>query len=96
MLERRYCSNHPDRLAIGVCVETKKPICGECSTRYNGVNYSREGLELLRERRRRQAEETSGRGGWFALLGWGTVMSVVMFGAYWIVGMVLMGWLRGS
>ena len=23
---------------------TARPICGECSTRYKGVNYSREGL----------------------------------------------------
>lgn len=47
----RYCTNHPQRPAIGVCVMTHKPICGECSTRYEGVNYSREGLEMLRQQR---------------------------------------------
>ena len=32
-IEKRMCAFHPGRLAIGVCVETKVPICGECSTR---------------------------------------------------------------
>ena len=50
-IERRHCRNHPDRLAIGVCVITRIPICGECSTRYEGVNYSHEGMRILQERR---------------------------------------------
>ena len=50
-IEQRFCTNHPQRAAIGICVMTRKPICGECSTRYEGVNYSREGLELLRKQR---------------------------------------------
>jgi hypothetical protein len=50
-IEQRFCVNHPQRAAIGICVVTRKPICGECSTRYEGVNYSREGLELLRKQR---------------------------------------------
>ena len=38
---------------------TKKPICPECSTRYEGVNYSKEGLEELQ---RRRAGAGAGRG----------------------------------
>ena len=45
------CINHPDRPAIGICVITKKQICQECSTQYEGVNYSKEGLEILMSRR---------------------------------------------
>ena len=30
---------------------THIPICGECSTRYEGVNYSSEGLRLLQQQR---------------------------------------------
>ncbi|MDH5509134.1 MAG: hypothetical protein OEZ32_02150 [Nitrospinota bacterium] len=52
-MELRYCVNHPERPAIGECVITKKPICPECSTRYEGVNYSREGLAELKRRRAR-------------------------------------------
>ena len=52
------CVNHAQRPAIGVCVMTRRPICAECSTRYEGVNYSKEGLEILRERR-----ATATRGG---------------------------------
>ncbi|MBX9656713.1 hypothetical protein K2Y11_24105 [bacterium] len=50
-LTRRNCMNHPERAAIGICVITQKPICGECATRIDGVNYSKEGLRILQERR---------------------------------------------
>ncbi|MDH4184072.1 MAG: hypothetical protein OEV92_07620 [Nitrospinota bacterium] len=50
-MEKRYCVNHPDRPASGECVITKRPICPECSTKYEGVNYSKEGLEQLKRQR---------------------------------------------
>lgn len=50
-LIERTCHNHPGRRAIGACVITGKAICAECSTRYKGVNYSRQGLEILQQRR---------------------------------------------
>lgn len=62
-IEKRMCAFHADRLAIGVCVETKMPICGECSTRYEGVNYSKEGLRRLQARR---APKKKTGDGWFA------------------------------
>ena len=55
-IQRRFCKNHPDRPAIGVCIITQEAICSECSTRYEGVNYSREGLRILQERRRSNAK----------------------------------------
>lgn len=50
-LKKTFCLNHPDRPAIGICVITGQAICEECSTRYEGVNYSREGLRILQARR---------------------------------------------
>lgn len=58
-LIERTCHNHPDRRAIGACVITGKAICAECSTRYKGVNYSSQGLEILQQRR--QASGQAGR-----------------------------------
>src|SRR3954452_22476421 len=60
-IEQRFCANHPQRLAIGVCVMTAKPICGECSTRYEGVNYSKEGLALLQKQRAAAEKGTRSR-----------------------------------
>jgi hypothetical protein len=60
--KKQLCVNHSDRPAIGVCVITGKPICAECSTRYEGVNYSREGLEIVR--RDRQASLSRSRTFW--------------------------------
>jgi hypothetical protein len=54
-IKKRFCATHADRTAIGVCVITQQPICAECSTRYEGVNYSKEGLRILIERRTGQA-----------------------------------------
>jgi hypothetical protein len=51
-IQQRFCVNHPQRPAIGICVITHQAICSECSTRYEGVNYSKDGLRLLHERRR--------------------------------------------
>jgi hypothetical protein len=67
-LQRQSCVNHPDRAAIGVCFVTKKPICAECSTRYEGVNYSKEALEILRQERAAAAKESGSRRGMLALL----------------------------
>lgn len=53
---QRHCQTHPDRRAIGVCVMTGEAICAECSTRYEGVNYSRRGLEMLHAQRAREQE----------------------------------------
>ena len=53
VIRKKFCINHPERPAIGICVITGKAICEECSTRYEGVNYSKEGLEILRTRRAR-------------------------------------------
>lgn len=71
-LLKQMCANHVDRIAIGVCVITKAPICAECSTRYEGVNYSKEGLEIFKERR---ASEASGGTG---LKFGGVVLAVIL------------------
>jgi hypothetical protein len=59
-IQQRYCIHHPQRPAIGICVMTHKPICGECSTRYEGVNYSKEGLLLLQQQRAAAAGQGHG------------------------------------
>lgn len=86
-LQKTFCVNHPDRPAIGVCVETKQPLCGECATRYNGVNYSREGLEILRRRRERERA-----GGWFwpRLVVHGAVLSALLFVCYYGFSLLLL------
>lgn len=65
-IKKQMCSSHPDRPAIGLCVETREPICAECSTRYEGVNYSKEGLRIM-QARRKAPEKAKGRGAWRVL-----------------------------
>ena len=67
-IEQRMCRNHPERRAIGVCVITGQAICAECSTRYEGVNYSKEGLRILQERRAAQARKSVSRSRWAVAL----------------------------
>jgi hypothetical protein len=33
------CRNHPAREAIGVCVKCRARVCGECSTKLDGINH---------------------------------------------------------
>ncbi|MEW6378440.1 MAG: hypothetical protein AB1611_02400 [bacterium] len=33
------CILHPHRKAFGLCVQCRTPICSECSTRVDGINY---------------------------------------------------------
>ena len=66
---QRDCHWHPGRRAIGVCVETRQPMCNECSTRYDGVNYSKAGLAQMLERlRATERRSAGGRGRWITLL----------------------------
>jgi hypothetical protein len=62
------CVNHGQRPAIGVCVITHRPICAECSTRYEGVNYSKEGLRILHEKRAAESHAASRSDGAVAVL----------------------------
>lgn len=34
-----HCANHLDRAASGRCVQCRTPVCAECSTRLQGINY---------------------------------------------------------
>jgi hypothetical protein len=33
-----HCHQHPQRLGIGICVECRQVVCGECSTPFEGIN----------------------------------------------------------
>lgn len=84
---QRTCANHPQRRAIGVCMITGKAICSECSTRYEGINYSKEGLETLK-RRRQAAKRRSRSTRWLArlsLIATSPAMLVGVYFVYWIM-----------
>lgn len=33
------CANHAEREAIGICIKCKKRVCGECTTKVDGINH---------------------------------------------------------
>lgn len=33
------CVNHPGRDAIGLCVRCRARVCGECTTKVDGINH---------------------------------------------------------
>lgn len=33
------CENHAQREAIGICVQCRRRVCSECSTKVEGINY---------------------------------------------------------
>lgn len=44
------CRNHPDREAIGICVECRSRVCSECVTKVDGINYCVSCLAALADR----------------------------------------------
>lgn len=81
-IKRQMCVSHPDRPAIGVCVITQQPICPECSTRYEGVNYSKDGLRILQARRATVGGHKSDTG--WVILAWifSPALLLALFGFY--------------
>ena len=39
MLQRRWCSSHPDRPGHAACVVCRTVLCQECATAYDGIFY---------------------------------------------------------
>ena len=33
------CQNHPDREALGICIQCRAQVCSECVTKVDGINY---------------------------------------------------------
>jgi len=74
------CANHPRREAIGICVACRKQVCGECTTKVDGINYCVSCLAKLAGPDRREqasAAEASPIGGalWLAL---GTITLTIL------------------
>ena len=38
------CVHHPERAPVGRCVRCRRPVCGECLTRLEGILHCRECL----------------------------------------------------
>ncbi|MCC6874770.1 MAG: B-box zinc finger protein [Sandaracinaceae bacterium] len=72
------CRNHPEREAIGICVECRARICSECVTKVDGINYCVSCLAALADRGEvRRAEERRPTPAWLSALAamglWGLV-----------------------
>ena len=39
------CSNHPDRDASGICIQCRRRVCPECTTKVDGINHCVDCLE---------------------------------------------------
>jgi len=40
-----FCEQHDGRAAVGICVHCKRPLCGDCITKVDGINHCRACLE---------------------------------------------------
>jgi hypothetical protein len=83
------CENHLQREAIGVCVQCRRRVCSECSTKVEGINYCVACLSgLAREGGRRVGARTQERAG-AAYFGAGTYL-VLLTAAMWALLQVLL------
>ncbi len=85
------CANHPRREAIGICVRCRKQVCGECTTKVDGINHCVSCLAALAGPRKEKADGTAESSAavaslWLALgLGTMTLLAwaVLEIGALW-------------
>jgi hypothetical protein len=83
------CENHPQREAIGVCVQCRTRVCSECSTKVEGINYCVRCLAgLAREGGRTLGRRTQAwpRAAYFAAAGY----FVLLASATWFLLAVLL------
>jgi hypothetical protein len=83
------CENHPQREAIGVCVQCRTRVCSECSTKVEGINYCVRCLAGLAREGARTTERratSSGRAAYFAAAGY----LVLLTCALWLVLVALL------
>lgn len=59
----RFCANHRDRNASSLCVQCRRAMCHECSTRWEGINYCVTCLAV----QRRSVVRARSRFGWLPL-----------------------------
>lgn len=78
------CRNHPEREAIGICVECRTRVCTECVTKVDGINYCVHCLDSLAKRggehRRRAERPMSEVAAAFFAFGWFLVLSAMTWG----------------
>lgn len=38
-MDARTCRHHPERAAVAVCVRCREPVCADCTTKIEGINF---------------------------------------------------------
>ncbi|HKJ93355.1 MAG TPA: B-box zinc finger protein [Longimicrobiales bacterium] len=77
------CQNHPQREAIGICVQCRVRICSECTTKVEGINYCVSCLAgLAVEGGRRASRSQADRGTatpYLEAAGWAAVLALCLW-----------------
>lgn len=71
------CRNHPDREAIGVCVRCRTRVCGECTTKVDGINFCVTCLGSMAKADKPVASAGSGALAYPAAFAWVVVISLL-------------------
>jgi hypothetical protein len=76
------CRNHLDREAIGVCIECRARVCGECVTKVDGINYCVTCLAKLTRRDTPAKDGAVSRpsAGVAAMVGWVATATLLLWG----------------
>jgi hypothetical protein len=81
-LQIAACPNHPQREAIGICVECRRRVCSECATKVDGINYC---VGCLASLAKSQAPGAVGRPRQLAAYVSAGAYFVVLTGLFWVL-----------
>ncbi len=76
-ISARTCRNHPDRPAVAACMRCRAAICGDCTTKLQGVNHC---VSCLAKRAAASAGPGPSSGGWL----WVGLGIAASFGFLWL------------
>ena len=85
------CENHLQREAIGVCIECRRRVCSECSTKVEGINYCVACLTGLAREGGRRAHEQRAQGPGAAYAATAAYVTLLTAGMYFWLAFVLPG-----
>ncbi len=77
------CQNHPDREALGICIQCRAQVCSECVTKVDGINYCVRCLATLsRDKSRKIAERSPMSPGvvWLLVAVCGAILTLMVWG----------------
>lgn len=81
------CQNHPEREALGICIQCRSQVCSECVTKVDGINYCVRCLASMsadNSRVRADSSQMPPQVVWMLVLVFGSLLTLMLWGMLYV------------